>query len=174
MAPKNLRISGSLRGAVIVVLALALIVPGLAAKERKGAKIVVKRLDGQVLRGELLSVTGEGLTVLDRSTSSEVAASFGEIKDIEVVNRSKRRTGAILGGLFCGVLSAAAYPHAYRSDPDYGEVKWYQWGLLGAIGGAGTGFLIAGVSDFYSLEKTSPEHIAKVSSRLKKMARNRN
>jgi vacuolar-type H+-ATPase subunit F/Vma7 len=37
-----------------------------------------------------------------------------------------------------------------------------------------TGFLIAGVSDFYILEKSSAEHIAKVSSRLKKMARNLN
>jgi hypothetical protein len=82
----RLRISSLLVGLLLFVLIPAQWVPGLEAKESKGAQVIVKKLDGTIFNGELLDVQGDKLTVLDRSASAEVTASFLEIKEIAKIS----------------------------------------------------------------------------------------
>jgi Zn-dependent alcohol dehydrogenase len=160
------RIDGFRKAAIIVVLILAVIAPGLAAKERKGAKIIVTKLDKQVLRGELLSVKGEEFTVLDLSTASRVTMNLREVKDIEIGRRSTFATAAILGALAFGVPAVIYGAENENASP-------VLLGCGGAVGGALTGAILAGMSKFMFVDVNDPESLAKISARLRRRARDR-
>jgi len=181
MRHQDLRTTGFLRGSLMVIMTLALIVPGLAAKERKGASITVTKLDGKVIKGELLAVKGENLIILDQSTSSGVTESLLEIKTVEAVKKvSKKMAGAVVAGLLVGALYGATFgPKSAESDPnsDVGMTP-AKAVLAGAMGGVIWGSLISSRSARFKryaidIENTDPEYIAKISARLKKYARDR-
>ena len=62
----------------LVFSVLALSVP-LAAKERKGADLIIQRTDGTQVRGELIAVKASSLLLLDRDTGSDVSVDIGDI-----------------------------------------------------------------------------------------------
>jgi hypothetical protein len=175
MRHQDRRTTGFLRGSLIVIMTLALIVPSLAAKERKGASITVTKLDGKVIKGELLAVKGENLILLDRSTSSGVTESLLEIKTIKVVNKSKRVNGLVMGALAGALYGVLFGPKAGEEPDPYSDFQLTPGKavLVGALGGVFWGALIVGVNEQIDLKKKDPENIAKISARLKKYARDR-
>jgi hypothetical protein len=96
------------KGALVVALALivALAVPtgDLCAKTRsRGAEVVVQRMDGTFLAGELLAVQGKTLVVSDRVSARDVTVGIEDVRAIRIVRHSKVLKKAALGFLYAGV-----------------------------------------------------------------------
>jgi hypothetical protein len=161
------------RGLLVVILALAFVAPGLAGKERTGAHIKVVKRDGKIVDGELLSVKGENLVVLDRATSGEITESLREIRTIRILRKSDRVLWGIVGGAVGALayaLAAAASPDpnpdSPNLDPASGAVLGGLVGTAGAIGLVVDGQTI-------NIKKTDQAYIAKIGARLRKYARDR-
>jgi hypothetical protein len=175
MRRKPHRSGGSLCGPLIVVLALVLSAPELGAKERRGANIKVKKIDGQVIEGELLAVRGNDLIILARSTSQEVAESLTEIKKIEIGKESEKVIGAIILGAASAVICAYAVPPHGEVGPT-GErtvPSRTSQAIWGGIAGIGAGLLYVSERRNIGIAKADPESLAKIRARLRKRARDR-
>ena len=77
-----------------------------SSKERKqGAKLIVTKLDGQLIEGELITVKPNSLLLLD-TEGKDVSVDIGDIRVITIVKKSQVVWGA-LGGLLGGALFGA-------------------------------------------------------------------
>lgn len=82
---------------LILVLACILVLPlGLTAQERKGANLLIEKLNGEQVRGELITVKESSLLLLSES-GADVSVDVKEIKVITIVKKSKSLLGAGLG-----------------------------------------------------------------------------
>ena len=82
---------------IVLVLACILVLPlGLTAQERKGANLLIVKLDGEQVRGELIAVKESSLLLLSES-GADVSVDVKEIKVITIVKKSKALLGAGLG-----------------------------------------------------------------------------
>lgn len=82
---------------LILVLACILVLPlGLTAQERKGANLLIEKLNGEQVRGELITVKESSLLLLSES-GADVSVDVKEIKVITIVKKSKALLGAGLG-----------------------------------------------------------------------------
>jgi hypothetical protein len=126
---------GLLAGALVlcaIISGLLILPPGLAAKERRGADIVVTKLDGSRVEGELIAVKPDLLLVLSVGGRDESVALSG-IKTVKVVRRSHAATYALVG-----LLAGAVTGVKLGDDPDIesGELKWGAiFGGIGAVAG---------------------------------------
>lgn len=166
MNPINPTADRSLRRGLIVLLALALIATGLDAKERRGAKVSVTKLDKSVVEGELLAVKGNDLTILVLSSATEVTVDLFEVKEIFFARPSKMIASAVLGALAFGVPAAIYGAKNGKGGP-------ILLGGLAAVGGGLTGLLVAGMSDSVSVDMLDGESLTHIKARLKKHARYR-
>jgi outer membrane lipoprotein SlyB len=163
--------SYSRRAILLFVLILSQFAPGLEAKERKGAQVMVKKLDGTIFNGELLDVQGDKLTVLDRSASAEVTASFLEIKEIDIAKKSARKNALVMGALAGAVIGGLCFASGEPDPNDDFRLTPASGAVAGALGGAFWASLIVGVSEQIDLENKTPEKIAKISVRLQKYSK---
>ena len=158
----------------IIVLTLAVLAPGLQAGARKGADVIIKKRDGQVLRGELLAVRGEDLVLMDASTSSGITASLRDIGTVTVVKTTPKKTGELAAaGAIGAALGLLIFPQS--TNPADAETHLTPAGaaMAGAIGGVFWGAMIfgSGSNKDIKIEKVDPGSIAKIGDRLKKYAR---
>lgn len=109
--------------------------PGLPAKERRGAKVVVTRLDGRSVEGELIAVKPDGLLLLSAEGSDQTVA-LADVRSVRIVRRSREGLFALLGGA-AGAAGMGALVLSGGGDVDYGAEKV----LIGAGVGALAGFL---------------------------------
>jgi hypothetical protein len=159
--------NGPLNVALTILLAVTLAAPGLTAKERRGAKIDITKLDKSVVEGELLSIRGDDLTILDLSSATEVTVSLFEVKDIFILRPTKMVTSVIVGALAFGVPAVLYGAENGKGGP-------VLLGSLAAVGGGLTGLLVAGMSDDILVDLGDPASLTRVKARLKKHARYRN
>ena len=158
----------------LVFSVLALSVP-LAAKERKGADLIIQRTDGTQVRGELIAVKESSLLLLDRDTGSDVSVDIGDIGVITIVRKSKALLGAGLGFIvFAGVGALIGHNEKKATDPDVSSA------IYGSIYG-GIGLIIGGLVGFSKGEDKTirigrrPEsQIKEILNKLQKKARIKN
>lgn len=119
------------------------VIYGMAAKQKKGAEIVVEKYDGSSVQGELLIIKGRDLYVLD-AMSAEVKIGIDEIKTIRVVKKSvvgKHVLGVSLFGAGVGaVLGAIIFSGKESGSTLSGPAIGLGGGALGGailLGGAG-------------------------------------
>jgi hypothetical protein len=94
MKPRSVRIITCL-----VLGALGLAGPAsLSAKGRRGAEIIVSRLDGSGVKGELIAVKPDSLLLF--GDGRDVSIGLAEVHTLVIVRRSK-------GGLLAGIGGAA-------------------------------------------------------------------
>ena len=165
-----------LRESFITILVLAVLAPGLAASERRGAEVVVTKNDGTVIRGELLAVKGTDLLIMDESASGGVSVSLTDAMLVKVVNRGK--VGLILGGALIGGSLGGGLGYAVESghhEPLSGIDK-----AAGAIVGGGIGLLAGGIvgvvlssSKELPVIGTDPNSVNQMASQLRRLARDR-
>jgi len=166
----------ALREPLAVILVLALLTPGLAAKERRGAQLVVTKKDKTVIKGELLAVREENFLIMDGSTSDAISVSVADIAFVKVVNRAKGAlilAGVAVGGAGGGILGyqigAGNHELFYQIGAGVGALVGFgMGGFVGGLVGA-----IAGASKDYILVNQDPGAVRKVVDHLRTLAKDR-
>lgn len=119
---------------IMAVVIVSLICPGSLWAKRKGARLVVTRLDGEVVEGRLLKV--EENSLLMWVNTERVTINIKEIDNILIERKKKKRQGALIGLLVGGVACYAITYHKYK----------YYWYNFLIIGGATVGGALVGLS----------------------------
>jgi len=91
--------------ALFLVFSLMVLSANLYAKERRGAKLIVTKNDGQLIEGELITVKPNSLLLLD-TEGKDVSVDIADIKVIKIVKKPQVVKG-VLGGLLGGTLFGA-------------------------------------------------------------------
>lgn len=121
---------------VRALVILVLVAPaGLSAKDRRGATVIVTRIDGEAVKGELVAVKPEGLFLLSAEGNARTV-DRADVKSVRIVRRSRAGLFAGIGGA-AGLAGMGALVLSGGSDVDYGTEKV----LIGAGAGALAGFL---------------------------------
>lgn len=148
-----------------------------SSKERKhGAKLIVTKLDGQLIKGELIAVKPNSLLLLD-TEGKDVSVDIANIKVIKIVKKSRVGAGTLAGllwGAGMGAFFAGYWGLWFKAG--WGErlpvmVKGAGHGALvfapvGAIAGA-----IAGIDKTILVEGMTDLEIQKTLVKLRKKAR---
>ena len=160
--------------------------------KKKGAELIVQKIEGQQVIGELIVAKENSLLLLDSESGADVSVDIREIKLIEIVKKSKSLawggiglvSGAVIGvlggylsgddpsGMITGFGPPMPFPGLFTADEKallsgiaYGIIG----GALGGIGGA-----IAGADKIIQIEGKSETEIKKALNKLRKQARVRN
>ncbi|HSA95703.1 MAG TPA: hypothetical protein VLJ16_06620 [Acidobacteriota bacterium] len=108
------------RLASVIVLALfsyLLAFPAdMAAKGRRGAEIIVSRLDGSDVKGELVAVKPDSLLLL--SEGRDVSIGLAEVRSLVIVRKSKSGLLAGIGGGAGAAAGATFGAYAFKSGGD--------------------------------------------------------
>ena len=130
---------------LILILACILVLPlGLTAQERKGANLLIEKLDGEQVRGELITVKESSLLLLSE-TGADVSVDVAAIKVITIVKKSKALLGAGLGyaiGVTCytiTVLAAVEGEYAFEDVLLYTMLINIPSAIIGAVIGDSAG-----------------------------------
>jgi len=160
--------------AVAVLLVIApFFVTDVTAKEKKhGSELLIQKKDGQEIRGELLTVKGSQLLLMDSSSLSGVTLDIGEISRIRVLKESKFFKNAGKGLLWGGGIGAVL-GFAQGDDEQWfglsAEEKALGFGLaFGILGGLVGGILgsLEGIDESIDLERRSDDEIRLILNKL--------
>ncbi len=151
------------------LLAFSLVLPAkVSAKEKRGARLVVTRIDGYRVEGELLAVRPDSLHLLGFAGGDE-SVDLADVKSIRI--RRKAHTGSlVLGGLAAGAVGGAIFGSQSGGSDNFDNPALLGAVFVGVAGalaglaasiplGADTTFAVAG----------EPEEIVK--SRLDRLSR---
>jgi hypothetical protein len=133
------------RKALAVILVLALLAPGLTAKEKRGHDVLVTMKDGKSVSGELLAVKGTDLIIMDGSTAAGITASLADVRSVKVIKNSKFLKGVGWGFIIGAPLGALIGAASGKSNPGWFEVTPAQGAVLGAISLGTISALVGGV-----------------------------
>jgi hypothetical protein len=159
---------------------------------KKGAELVVQKIEGQPVIGELIAAKENSLLLLDSESGADVSVDIREIKFIEIVKNSKSLawggiglvSGAVIGALagyiagddppikVTGFGPTMTGPPLFTADDkalNYGIGCSIAGGALGGIGGA-----IAGKDRIIQFEGKSETEMKKALNKLRKKARIQN
>ena len=126
--------------AAALAASLLLLPADLSAKQKRGAEVVITRLDGSQVRGELIAVKPDSLLLLSEST--DVAVGLADIKTVRLVRRSRALPLAI-GGFVVGAATGA-YVVSRDVEDRNTETTLLASGLFGGAAAAiGTGIGLA-------------------------------
>jgi len=147
--------------ALFLAFSLMMLSANLYAKERRGAKLIVTKKDGQLIEGELITVKPNSLLLLD-TEGKDVSIDIEDIKVIRVVKKSKALLGAGLGFLI-GAAVGAAVGGSLEAGWLHGGIEMSA--LIGGLAfGALGGFIVSsegkdktiqieGMSDFHEFRE---------------------
>jgi hypothetical protein len=96
--------------ACLLIIGLLVLPAALSTKGKRGATLVVTRLDGTLVSGELIAVKLDSLPLLDTG-AADLSVDFGDIPSVRIVRRSKIGKGVLygfLGGALGGAVWGAA------------------------------------------------------------------
>jgi len=110
--------------------------------KRKGADLLIRKTDGEQIRGELISVNQTSVLILERESGTDATIDVEHIEAITIVKKSRSGMGIGLGFLIGGGIGAT---YGYIGTK-YIDVEWRgSYGLaalfFGGIG-AGIGLII--------------------------------
>lgn len=135
--------------------------------QEPGAKLVIKKKDGQEIQGELIAVKKDSLLLKDAGSGADESVDVGDINKITIVKKSKAlKYGLLVGGglgLIFGISEAGEEVHGFIPS----LIDGFVWGtLIGAIAGA-----VAGIDKTIQIEGKSDSEIKEVLEELRKKAR---
>ena len=126
-----------------LVVSFLVLPAGLSAKERRGADLIVTRLDGSQLSGELIAVKRDSLLLL--SNGRDESIDLADVKTVRIVKKSLAGKGALYGFL-AGALSGAGVGLAMGRTDLFEEKTPLALGVFGGAIGALSGLLLGSVA----------------------------
>ena len=121
---------------LFLVFSLVMLSVNLYAKERRGAKLIVTKLDGQLIKGELIAVKPNSLLLLD-TEGKDVSIDIAEIKEIVLMKRVNALGGAIAGFLVGGLVGGKI---SVSGESLFSE-RYDETALIGILIGGALGLL---------------------------------
>jgi hypothetical protein len=116
------------------LIVLLLIMPGnVSAKERRGAELVVTRLDGSQVSGELIAVKPNSLLLLNNVGKDE-SIDLAGIKSVRIVRRSRAGLFAGIGGAAGAAVGASVGLYKGGGDDESGPASIRGGAVYGALG----------------------------------------
>ena len=151
----------------------ALVLPaGLSAKERRGAMVVVTRLDGSQASGELIAVKPESLLLLT-DQAADVSVGLADIREVRVIRRSRALLFAGIGGAAGAAAGATVGAYVFNKGSDDEPSSFRNglvFGALGALAGLLTSSVFSGDSRFVVADGR-PQAVAEFWDRLRSYSR---
>jgi hypothetical protein len=146
---------------------LLLVIPNnVSAKARRGANLVITRLDGSQVSGELIAVKRDSLLLL--SSGRDESIDIATIETVRVVKKSKAGKGALYGFL-AGAVGGALWGLNHQDEDVLGSSTSLVAGMYaGAIGALG-GLVLVVVLSFDTTFPVAGEPEALTRSRLEKL-----
>ncbi len=157
-------------------------------RKKHGALLIIHKIDGAQIKGELIAVKPNSLLLLDSETGADVSVDYGKIKVITIVKKSKTAKGIGFGLLIGG--ASGAYFSAKQHKEDLGIFNivyffcflfpflWFEYDLGsivlgGSIGALAGGFIgeAIGKDKTIQVEGKSDLEKEKVFQRLRSKAR---
>jgi hypothetical protein len=135
-----------------VLIVSFLVLPAvLSAKERRGADLVVTRLDGSQVSGELIAVKKDSLLLL--SYGRDESIDLTAIKAVRIVKKSLAGKGALYGFLVGAVGGAGVGLAMGRTDLGGNGTPLLAGGFGGAMGALSGLFLgsVAGLDSSFTV-----------------------
>jgi hypothetical protein len=116
------------------LIVLLLIMPGnVSAKERRGAELVVTRLDGSQVSGELIAVKPNSLLLLNNVGKDE-SIDLAAIRSVRIVRRSRAGLFAGIGGAAGAAVGASVGLYKGGGDDESGPASIRGGAVYGALG----------------------------------------
>jgi hypothetical protein len=165
--------------ALIVIVPLLFPLDAAWAKEREGVKLVVTKIDGTNIEGELIAVRRNSLLLLGSSSGQGEAVPWEDIDTLKIVKKAGLYWGAGLG-LVLGAAGGAVLGHQstnpnnsfYLIEKDV--TACVLGGVFGAVAGGitggGIGYAIGG-SRTFQIKGMSQDDVDAVLKKLKSKAR---
>jgi hypothetical protein len=155
--------------AVSVLFVVSLLLQGsLAAKEKRGAQLVVTKLNGLDVEGELLSVREDALLLLGFAGLGQ-SVGLTEIESVRIV-REDHAGSFVLGGFLAGAIGGVIYTDS-TGEPGWDTLRKFLGGIYGGFLGVLAGFALSlpvGLDTKFAIAG-EPEDV--VRRRLEKLAR---
>ena len=162
--------------AVLLVFSLLLLSGSLYA-EKKGAELVVVKLDGKLAIGELITVKKDSLLLMEKESGADISVRVGDINKVTIIKKSKTLLGAGIGflaGAGIGALGGLIGWDTWSWAPQDTKTKYRVVAGVGAIVGligATVGALIMSDSKTIQIEGKSDSEIKQILEDLRKKAR---
>jgi hypothetical protein len=118
--------------AVVLMAGLLGLPAGLSAKARRGALVVLTKVDGAEVKGELVSVKPDHLLLL--KSGDVLTIPRGRVHSVTIMRRSRMASGA-LTGFTAGVLAGVSWGISYGDSHAHGIPPSVQAGAF--AGGLG-------------------------------------
>lgn len=172
----------------LILIILLLILPmTLTANERRGADLVIYKIDGNQVQGELIVVKENSLLLKESASGADVTAAVSDTKTIIIVKKSKALEQGGMGLLIGGAVGVATCSFllyfmtvmgVYWEEVEGTEI-FVKYALpYGLIGGGTIGALIgvatgasAGKDEIIQIEGKPEAEIKKTMEELRKKAR---
>jgi len=164
---------------LFLVFSILLLSGNLFAKERKGAELIIQKIDGQRVRGELIAVKKNSLLLKDYYSGTDATVGIDDIRVITIVKKSKLLEGGLIGLLLGAVVGyAVGYPQGSEigisfSKAEAGGIGAAIGGGIGALIGVGIGAAIRADKEI-QIEGRSDSEIKWYLEKLRKKARIKN
>ena len=130
---------------LFLVFSLLMLSVNLYAKERRGAILIITKLDGQQIEGELITVKPISLLLLN-TEGKDVSVDIADIKVIKIVKKSKALLGAGMGFLIGAAIGAAVGGSL--------EAGWLVIEISAVLGGFALGILAGSIVSSEGKDKT--------------------
>jgi hypothetical protein len=162
--------------ALIIVFTLLFPLGTLFAEEKEGAKLIVTKIDGTDVKGELIAVKKNSILLYGSSSGKDESISLEDINTLEIVKFSGLFCGAglgvALGAIGGGAMGIKSDDRKYGVFSDIGNtVRGGAIGaLIGGFIGAMIGYSISG-SKTFQIKGKSQEEISAVLEKLRSQAR---
>lgn len=169
-----MKVKGKKFLSLFLVFSLGALSGNLMAKERQGAKLVVKKKAGQQIEGELITVKQSSLLLLNTDGKDE-SINIADINVIKIVKKSKAYElglgGFLIGGVTRGVLHSAVRK---EKEGEEATQHFVQASVVAGAIGLAAGIIIGtvlGIDKTIRIEGKSDSEIKKILEKLRKKAR---
>ena len=153
----------------------------LGPDQKPGAKIVIKKIDGQEVEGELIAVKKDSLLVKRSESGADVNVGLTAIKTITILKEAKVIGGVGAGLLVGGLVGMIAGYIPSDKEASFGPSEAAYASAAGLVIGALLGALLGGIfssnagkDKTIQIEGKSDSEIQEILEKLRKKAREKN